>query len=111
MVNKYPLVFVKWLDITATAGWDDPDDVEPIEVVSVGWLYSDDGETVKIGSTLGEDGRPYGVTALPRGCVLEITSVNQESPATYKAEQQAPSLQRQSDNTTRLRPAGPLNSG
>jgi len=91
---------VKWLDITATAGWDDPDEVDPIEVISVGWLYSDDGETVKIGTTLGEDGRPYGVTALPRGCVLEITSVSPESPAVRKAEPLAPSSPHSWDNTT-----------
>ena len=52
-----------------------PDEVEPIEVLSIGWLYSDDGDTVKVGSTLGEDGRPYGISALPKGCILEITDV------------------------------------
>ena len=90
-MDEYRLVFVKWRDITATAGWDDPDEVDPIEVISVGWLYSDDGDTVKIGTTLGEDGRPYGVTALPRGCVLEITSACPESPAVRKVEPLAPS--------------------
>ena len=68
-------MYVKWRDITATAGWEDPDEVEPIEVLSIGWLYSDDGDTVKVGSTLGEDGRPYGISALPKGCILEITDV------------------------------------
>ena len=69
------LVYVKWRDITATAGWEPASEVDPIEVLSVGWLESDDGETVKIGSTLGEDGLPYGITALPKGCILEITDV------------------------------------
>ena len=109
-MDNYSLVLVKWLDITATAGWEPADEVEPIKVVSVGWLYLDDGETVKVGSTLGEDGEPYGVTAIPRGCVLEINPVYSESPEVRKAEPLAPSLQRQSENTTRLRPVSPLNS-
>ncbi len=90
-MDKYRLVFVTWLDITATAGWEPADEVEPIKVVSVGWLYSDDGETVKVGSTLGEDGEPYGITALPKGCVLEITSACPESPAVRKVEPLTPS--------------------
>ena len=108
--NNYNLVIVKWVDICATAGWEDPDEVEPIEVQSVGWLYSNDGETVKVGSTLGDDGRPYGVTAIPFGCVSEINPVCSESPEVHRAEPLTPSLQRQQENTTHLRPVGPLNS-
>ena len=80
MEDKYRLVYVKWRDITATAGWEAADEVDPIEVLSVGWLYSDDGETVKVGSTLGEDGEPYGITALPKGCILEVTDVLPVTP-------------------------------
>lgn len=74
------LVYVKWRDIVATAGWEPASEVDPIEVLSVGWLESDDGETVKIGSTLGEDGLPYGITALPKGCILEVTDVLPVTP-------------------------------
>ena len=54
--------------------------MDPITVLSVGWLHSDDGETVKVGSTLGEDGEPYGITALPKGCILEVTDVLPVTP-------------------------------
>ena len=104
-LSDYSLVLVKWLDITATAGWEPADEVEPIKVVSVGWLYLDDGETVKVGSTLGEDGEPYGVTAIPRGCVLEISPVCSEYPEVHRAEPLTPSLQHLPDNTTRFRQA------
>ena len=80
MDSKYRLVYVKWRDITATAGWEPADDVEPITVLSIGWLYSDDGDTVKVGSTLGEDNEPYGITALPKGCILSITDVLPVTP-------------------------------
>ena len=80
MDEKYRLVYVKWRDITATAGWESADEVDPITVLSVGWLHSDDGETVKVGSTLGEDGEPYGITALPKGCILEVTDVLPVTP-------------------------------
>jgi hypothetical protein len=71
-VADYPLVLVKWLDITATAGWEDPDEVEPIEVSTIGWMYSQDENTIKVGNSLGEDGRPYGITAFPSGCVKSV---------------------------------------
>ena len=91
MENNYRLVYVKWRDICATAGWEPADEVEPIEVLSVGWLFSFDGDTVKVGSTLGEDGEPYGITALPKGCVVEITDVCPESLAVRKVEPLKPS--------------------
>ena len=86
--TNYRLVYVKWRDITATAGWEPADEVDPITVLSIGWLYSDDGETVKVGTTLGEDGEPYGITALPKGCILDITDVlpvKPPSPAVVRA--------------------------
>jgi len=88
--SKYRLVYVKWRDITATAGWEPADEVDPITVLSVGWLYSDDGETVKVGSTLGEDGEPYGITALPKGCILEITDVLPVMPQGREAVRAVP---------------------
>ena len=71
-MSDYPLVVVKWLDITATAGWEDPDDVNPIEASTIGWLYSQDESTVKVGNSLGEDDRPYGISAFPVGCITSI---------------------------------------
>ena len=71
-MSDYPLVIVTWLDITATAGWEDPEEVNPIEVSTIGWLYSQDENTVKVGNSLGEDGRPYGISAFPVGCITSI---------------------------------------
>ena len=76
MVSDYPLVIVTWLDITATAGWEDPDEVNPIEVSTIGWLYSQDESTVKVGNSLGEDSRPYGISAFPVGCITSIEFYN-----------------------------------
>lgn len=67
------LCVVKWRDITAMAGWEHPDDVNPTTVRTAGWLYSDDLDVLKVGDTLGEDGIPYGVTAIPRGCVVSVS--------------------------------------
>ena len=106
-MDKYRLVYVKWRDITATAGWEPADEVDPITVLSVGWLYSDDGETVKVGSTLGEDNEPYGITALPKGCILEITSVHPESSAVRRVEPLEPPSLHDSDRTSRYPAALP----
>ena len=109
MDDKYRLVFVRWLDICATAGWEPADEVEPIEVLSVGWLFSSDGVTVKVGSTLGDDGDPYGITAIPQGCVVSIIDVCPESPVTCREEPPAPSSLLPKDSTTPLRRVSPLN--
>ena len=85
--NNYPLVIVKWVDILAMAGWETADEVNPIEVESVGWLCHDGEDVIKLGSTLGEDGEAYAVTAFPRGCVLDITYVTPRLPPTRTAVQ------------------------
>lgn len=86
-ISDHEVVLVTWLDITSTAGWEDPDEVEPIEVQTIGWLYSKDDDVVKVGGTLGEDGKPYGITAFPRGCIKKITflDVRQVSSVDQKA--------------------------
>ena len=101
-MDKYRLVYVKWRDITATAGWEPADEVDPIEVMSVGWLHSDDGETVKVGTTLGEDGEPYGISALPKGCILDITDVLPVMPQGPEAVRAVPSSRRAMGRTTHL---------
>jgi len=89
--NNYPLVIVKWVDILAMAGWETADEVDPIEVESVGWLCHDSDDVIKLGSTLGEDGECYAVTAFPRGCVLDITYVTPRLPPSPVVELSTPS--------------------
>ena len=80
------LVIITWKDIISCSGWEKPDDVECPELISVGWLISQDNETVKIASTLDPTDSigeakgevlpvPYGITAFPKGCVVKITSL------------------------------------
>ncbi len=69
------LVTIKWTDIIQTADWTPPDEVTCPEILSVGWLISQDEKEIKIGNTIGEDDVPYGITAFPKGCVLEINFI------------------------------------
>ena len=78
------IVLVIWRDVIATSGWEKETDVECPKLTSVGWLISDDEQTVKIATTLDYDGFaeeneplpvPYGITAFPKGCVVEIRSL------------------------------------
>ena len=80
------LVVIKWRDVLSDDGWTLAKDVECPTLYSVGWLVSDDGDTVKIASTLDPDDFsdeakdetkpiPYGITAFPKGCVVEVTFV------------------------------------
>tara|TARA_R100000656_G_scaffold121404_2_gene96357 strand:- start:504 stop:839 length:336 start_codon:yes stop_codon:yes gene_type:complete len=80
------LVIVKWKDVLSDDGWTLAKDVECPVLYSVGWLVSDDKETLKIASTLDPDDFsgeakdeakpvPYGITAFPRGCVMSVKSI------------------------------------
>jgi hypothetical protein len=81
--EKKKLVLIKWRDVLSDASWTLEKDVNCPVICSVGWLVSDDGETLKIASTLDLDNFseetkdeakpiPYGITAFPKGCVTEI---------------------------------------
>jgi len=67
------LVLVRWVDITAVAGWEPAEEVEPIEVQTIGWVAYQDDKVLKVGNSLGEDGDVYGISAFPQGCVLSST--------------------------------------
>ena len=69
------LVHIRWTDIICHADWTEHSDVTCPEFLSIGWIVSEDAKEIKIGNTLNEEGIPYGITAFPRGCVLEVTDV------------------------------------
>jgi hypothetical protein len=77
------LVIITWKDILSCSGWEKPEDVECPELLTVGWLVSQDNDTIKIASTLDPTDSvgeakgevlpvPYGITAFPKGCVINI---------------------------------------
>ena len=77
------LVLIKWRDVLADDGWTLAKDVNCPTIWSIGWFVSDDGDTLKIASTLDLDNFseetkdeakpiPYGITAFPKGCVTEV---------------------------------------
>ena len=77
------LVIITWKDILSCSGWEKPEDVECPELLTVGWLVSQDNDTVKIASTLDPTDSvgeakgevlpvPYGITTITKGCVINI---------------------------------------
>ncbi len=73
--EEWKLVTIKWTDIIQTSDWTPANEVSCPELISVGWLVSQDDKEIKIGGTIGEDDAPYGITAFPKGCVLEINFI------------------------------------
>ena len=80
------LVEITWKDIIQCSGWEKAADVNTPKFISVGWVISRDAELIKIASTLDFDdftdeakgeAMPiqYGITAFPKGCVLEINFI------------------------------------
>ena len=70
------LVVVHWRDIISTAGWEDADEVDTPKFKTLGWVHSKDDKTLKIGSTMDEEGKLFGITAFPLGCVILIEPVS-----------------------------------
>ena len=73
--EEWKLVTIKWTDIIQTSDWTPANEVSCPELISVGWLVSQDDKDIKIGGSIGEDAAPYGITAFPKGCVLEINFI------------------------------------
>ena len=73
--EEWKLVTIKWTDIIQTSDWTPANEVSCPELISVGWLVSQDDKEINIGGTIGEDDAPYGITAFPKGCVLEINFI------------------------------------
>ena len=84
MSNK-PLVIVEWRDIIATSGWEQ--EISCPTLFSVGWLVSQDDDTIVIANTkdpddfTGESTPPvyYGLHAFPSGAVVEVHHIQKGS--------------------------------
>ena len=77
------LCIVEWKDIISCSGWEKASDVDCPTFKTVGWLVSNDEQTIKIASTLDyadafddakDEAKPvaYGITAFPKGCVVGV---------------------------------------
>ena len=90
------LVVVEWRDIIATAGWEQ--EISCPTLFSVGWLISQDDDTILIANTkdpddfTGEGDPPiyYGLTRFPAGAVVAVQPCvpahkpAEESPRSYQ---------------------------
>ncbi len=92
------LVVVEWRDIIATAGWEQ--EISCPTLFSVGWLISQDDDTVLIANTKdpddftgeGKSDPPiyYGLTRFPSGAVVAVRPCDpahkpaEESPRSYQ---------------------------
>ena len=80
-MTKYKKCLVKWRDVIACNEWEKHPDINCPTLFTIGWLVFEDDKTIKIANTLDfEDWEdkgadkpvPYGITAFPRGCVIDI---------------------------------------
>jgi hypothetical protein len=77
-MNEKPLVIVEWRDIIATSGWEQ--EISCPTLFTVGWLVSQDDDTIVIANTkdpddfAGDSIPPvyYGLHAFPAGAVLRV---------------------------------------
>ena len=86
MSNK-PLVIVEWRDIIATSGWEQ--EISCPTLFTVGWLVSQDDDTIVIANTKDPDDFTgeskadlpvyYGLHAFPSGAVVEVHHIQKGS--------------------------------
>ena len=79
-MNDKPLVIVEWRDIIATSGWEQ--EISCPTLFTVGWLVSQDDDTIVIANTKDPDDFTgeskadlpvyYGLHAFPSGAVVRV---------------------------------------
>lgn len=71
-----PLVVVHWVDIVSVADWTEGEEVELPHFKTVGWLHSESKDWIRLGDTMSEENKPYGITMFPKGCIEKIEYVS-----------------------------------
>jgi hypothetical protein len=65
-------ILIKWLDTVGSSDWSEADDIDVKVIEQVGWVVYQDKAQIKIADTKADDSY-YGITAIPRGCVIEVS--------------------------------------
>ena len=75
--KKPALIKVHWDDIVETCDWTEAEDVKLPRFITIGWLITENERCLKLGHTMNDDGRIYGITAFPKGCIAHIDYLSQ----------------------------------
>ncbi len=69
-----PIVWVEWVDSQGpkTQTWYSPDELsmEPITILSAGFLLNEDDISITLCLNISEGGDVHGLITIPRGCVV-----------------------------------------
>jgi len=80
-VNNYPLVIVKWEDITGNnEPWlyiDDALDLETAKMTTVGWVIKDRDDSIVIVSSLGDKKEVGDVNCIPKSVIQSMRIIEE----------------------------------
>ena len=68
---KREAVIVSWWDTVDSSEWDTHEEVHIKEVIQIGWVVYQDERSIKLADTF-SDNEYFGITAIPKGCVIEV---------------------------------------
>ena len=68
---KNEAVIVSWWDTVDSSEWDTHEEVHIKEVIQIGWVVYQDERSIKLADTF-SDNEYFGITAIPKGCVIEV---------------------------------------
>jgi hypothetical protein len=71
------ICWISWVAAQQVEGWDPKVPHEPISVESIGWLIRMDDRLVVIAQSMADDGDFADLLAVPRMCVLDLTTFEQ----------------------------------
>ena len=82
--RKMKIVQIKWIDSCASnQNWnfiqDFDGDIEPIKIISVGFLLQENDDVVTIAQNYGTDPEQVcNLMTIPKGCIKQITTIEDE---------------------------------
>ena len=77
---NHPIVSIVFRDIVGTADWTTHEEVECLPVEVIGFLVSEDSDTVKIATARTPESEYSAVHAIPTGCITQIVILVQNPP-------------------------------
>jgi len=81
VLDKFPLIYVEWIDAESDSKWDDREGAEKwlnrdFVVHDIGWLIMENDKYIIICNQVASDGDLGNRTKIPRGWITKLTKVS-----------------------------------
>ena len=82
------VLLIRWIDSTRNAcGWTTSNDIDLIEIETIGFCVEEDDEKYTITSTVGSEGDFFDAFMIPKGCVKEVHTIYEKEDNSSQVQQ------------------------